>query len=592
MENRRLLIAFFLSALVLIVWNHYLLTTQPPPESLDEVTVTDSEPPEGEVQGESPTGGSPPSGLIETSDASGALPEAESVSLIDFGADLVEAPSESTIVLDSAAARATFTNRGAQLLSLRIKDQLNAAGEPLELVRPRGRDPYPFALVVGGTRSHTLNRALFDWQEGTEDGLPTLRFRHKSDLGAAEKIFRWTEEGLLAVEITVEGETSDWGFIIGPGVRRFEEGEKSSRLMARQASWRRGAESDTINPEKTDEDVFVRALGLDWVTLEDNFFLNAVIPRDGLREVVFRPVLQRAEVRSDEPRYLPIDTDLDEEGSLEELMLLIQATGPRVGILSFFGAKQYERLAALPYGLEETVRWGSWLGVLVRPLYFALDWSYERIIPNYGWAIVLVTCFIRVLFLPLTFKSQMSMMKMQELNPKVQAIRTKFRGKLKDKQGRPNLEAQRQQNDEIMKLYKSAGVNPVSGCFPVLLQMPVFFALYRLLSTTVELRGAPWLLWIQDLSERDPWLILPLLMAVTSFLMQRMMPQAPDPMQRRMMQMMPIMFSFIAIGFPSGLVLYWVTNNLWTMLQQALMNRMKRLKTDSGKTDDGKVDVA
>ena len=167
------------------------------------------------------------------------------------------------------------------------------------------------------------------------------------------------------------------------------------------------------------------------------------------------------------------------------------------------------------------------------------------------------------------------MAKMQALNPKVQAIRNKYRSKLKDKQGRPNVEAQRQMNDEVMKIYKSAGVNPASGCLPILLQMPVFFAFFRLLSTAVELRGAPWIGWISDLSVPDPYYILPILMGVTSVLMQKMMPAAPDPMQRRLMQLLPIMFMFFAFAFPSGLVLYWVTNNLLSMLQQGIMMKLK-----------------
>ncbi len=196
-------------------------------------------------------------------------------------------------------------------------------------------------------------------------------------------------------------------------------------------------------------------------------------------------------------------------------------------------------------------------------------------VANYGWAIVLVTCLIRLLFFPLTHKSQDSMAKMQALNPKVQAIRNKYRSKIKDKQGRPNVEAQRQMNDEVMKVYKSAGVNPASGCLPILLQMPVFFAFFRLLSTAVELRGAPWIGWISDLSVPDPYYILPILMGVTSVLMQKMMPAAPDPMQRRLMQLLPIMFMFFAFAFPSGLVLYWVTNNLLSMIQQGAMMKLK-----------------
>jgi YidC/Oxa1 family membrane protein insertase len=180
------------------------------------------------------------------------------------------------------------------------------------------------------------------------------------------------------------------------------------------------------------------------------------------------------------------------------------------------------------------------------------------------------------------------MTRMQELNPKIQAIRQKYRGKLKDKQGRPNLEASRQQNEEVMAVYRAAGVNPAAGCLPILLQMPVFFAFYRLLSTSVELRNAPWILWIQDLAQPDPYYVLPLLMGASSVAMQRMMPTSPDPMQRRLMQLMPIMFTVFAFAFPAGLVVYWVTNNLLSMAQQALLMRTRK-KRELVKQVEGKA---
>lgn len=168
------------------------------------------------------------------------------------------------------------------------------------------------------------------------------------------------------------------------------------------------------------------------------------------------------------------------------------------------------------------------------------------------------------------------MTRMQELNPKVQAIRTKYRSKLKDKNGRPNPEASRQMNEEVMQVYKKAGVNPAAGCLPILLQAPVFFAFFRLLSTAVELRNAPWIGWVTDLSVADPYYVLPLIMGGTSVALQRMMPAAPDPMQRRMMQLLPIMFTVFAFQFPSGLLIYWITNNVLSMLQQAITVRLKQ----------------
>jgi YidC/Oxa1 family membrane protein insertase len=202
-----------------------------------------------------------------------------------------------------------------------------------------------------------------------------------------------------------------------------------------------------------------------------------------------------------------------------------------------------------------------------------LHWIHDNVVANYGWAIVLMTLLIRILILPLTHHSTKSMRKMQELNPKIQSIRERYRTKLKDKQGRPNLEMQRKMNEEVMGLYKAHGVNPAGGCLPILLQMPILFAFYGLLSTAAELRGAPWMLWIRDLSVHDPYYVLPIIMGATQFLQVRMAPQAGDPMQRRIFQLMPIFMTFLFLGFPSGLVLYWLTSNVLTIAQQWVYNR-------------------
>src|SRR6185295_16085253 len=161
-------------------------------------------------------------------------------------------------------------------------------------------------------------------------------------------------------------------------------------------------------------------------------------------------------------------------------------------------------------------------------------------------------------------------------NPKVQAIRDRYRTKLRDKQGKPNLESQRKMNEEVMAVYKEAGVNPAGGCFPLLLQMPILWAFYSLLSTAVDLRKAPWIFWIKDLSVQDPYLVLPIIMGITQFLQARLGPQAADPMQRRMFQLMPLFMTVIFVSFPSGLVLYWLTNNVLTILQLQVYNRMQK----------------
>jgi YidC/Oxa1 family membrane protein insertase len=168
------------------------------------------------------------------------------------------------------------------------------------------------------------------------------------------------------------------------------------------------------------------------------------------------------------------------------------------------------------------------------------------------------------------------MQKMQALNPKMQAIRERWRPKLKDRQGKPNLEAQRKMQEEMNALFKGEGVNPAGGCLPMLLQLPILFAFYNLLSTAIELRQAPWLLWIRDLSAADPYYVLPIVMGATQVVQQRMTPTTADPMQRRIFQLMPIFFTVLFLGFPSGLVLYWLVNNVLTIAQQAVYNHLKR----------------
>ena len=257
--------------------------------------------------------------------------------------------------------------------------------------------------------------------------------------------------------------------------------------------------------------------------------------------------------------------------------VLVRPTNGRLSAEAYWGPKVYDDLATLPYGLEKSVELGPF-GFLSRPLLYGLRWIHENVVSNWGWAIILMTVAIRLVLFPLNHKSVVSMQKMQEVNPKIQAIRQKYRSKLKDKQGRPNPEAQRKMNEEIMALYKQEGVNPAGGCLPLLLQIPVLFAFYSLLSTAIELRYAPWIGWIHDLSAPDPLLILPIVMGASQFLQQKLTPTAGDPMQRRIMMLLPIFFTILFLGFPSGLVLYWLTNNLLGIAQQVVYKRMKDKK--------------
>ena len=267
----------------------------------------------------------------------------------------------------------------------------------------------------------------------------------------------------------------------------------------------------------------------------------------------------------------------DSETTSRELMISMRPSADLLTGSVYLGAKSYDRLSALPGGLEDTIDFG-FFAIIAKPLLFALVWIHDNVVQNYGWSIVLLTTLIKILLFPLTHKSHVSMQKMQELNPKMQAIRNKYRSKLKDKQGRPNVDAQRKMNQEIMGLYSEEGVHPAGGCVPMLLQLPVFFAFYSVLGSAGELRGAPWIFWIQDLSSKDPLYTLPIVMGISQFVQQKITPMTGDPMQRRIMQMLPILFTFLFLGLPSGLVLYWLTNNVLTAAQMYAYRRYKDRK--------------
>lgn len=559
MDNRRLLMATLLSAAILILWTFAF--PPPPPAPSTEAPAAAGTPLEAKVSepGTPPAAGSGAAAPPEA--AATPSPPAPQLSL---GEGTIAASEEKTVVLENDKVRIEIRNRGAQIVSARLKNHLNSKGQPLDLVRARGQDPYPLAILGEGGRSKALNEELFQVEEKSEGGMPAAIFRYQSDKGVAEKRFALDADGFLDVEIRTAG-LGQWGMLLGPGVEDIVD---TSSTAVRSVGIRRGEVDEEIHASDIGESQRADIASATWLSLEDNFFFAAFIPEKGVTAATLRPVWVRPAAEPGQPRFLASETA--EKDLSKEILVIAEANQETIEGKLYFGAKQFSYLRSLPYGLEHTVRWG-WLFFLAKPLYLTLEWVHRAVVPNYGWAIVIVTFLIKLAFFPLTWKSSKAMTKMQELAPKMNAIRARYRPKLKNKDGKPNFEAQRQMNDEVMGLYRQAGVNPASGCLPILLQMPVFFAFYKLLTLAVELRQAPWILWIRDLSVADPFYVLPLVMGVTSVVLQRMSPPPPDPMQAKMLQILPIVFTIFAFAFPSGLVVYWVTNNLLTMAQQALI---------------------
>ncbi|MGE5741649.1 MAG: membrane protein insertase YidC, partial [Candidatus Aminicenantes bacterium RBG_16_66_30] len=192
----------------------------------------------------------------------------------------------------------------------------------------------------------------------------------------------------------------------------------------------------------------------------------------------------------------------------------------------------------------------------------------HKLVPNWGVAIILLTLLIKIIFFPLTYSSTKSMSKMADLQPKIKALRAKY------KKSKTDIDQRRQMNEEMMKLYKEQGVNPAGGCLPLLIQLPVFWGVFRMLVVAVEFRHAPFMLWITDLSVKDPFYVTPVLMGITQYISQKMTPTSADPSQAKMMLIMPFVMTIFFITFQSGLVLYWLTTNVLQIAQQALINRM------------------
>jgi len=233
---------------------------------------------------------------------------------------------------------------------------------------------------------------------------------------------------------------------------------------------------------------------------------------------------------------------------------------------AYFGPKDVQILEGVNLGLERTVDFG-WYGILARPLLWLLRRT-DAWVGNYGVAILLVTLLIRVLLFPLMHKSYASMKKMQKLAPKMNAIRDRYKKAKSDA-------AQRQKmNHELMALYQAEGVNPMGGCFPMLLQLPILVAFYNVLSHAIELRHAPFVLWIRDLSAVDGSYVLLILMIASMYVQQAMTPSTVDPAQKKIFMAMPLFMGFFFKDVPSGLVLYWFFSNLLSIAQQVIINRI------------------
>lgn len=282
-----------------------------------------------------------------------------------------------------------------------------------------------------------------------------------------------------------------------------------------------------------------------WVAMSQHYFISAWVPPADEKVKYEMFAAQNQEMYYMQFSGLPLD--------------VAPGTSAEKSVSFYAGPKHIKRLEEISPYLDLTVDY-SFLWWIAKPLFYTLD-AIHGVVKNWGFAIILLTCLVKLLFFYPSATSYRSMAKMRKIQPKM--------AELKERYG----DNRQKFSAEMMKLYKEEKVNPLSGCLPILIQMPVFLALYWVLMESVELRHAPFILWIQDLSVRDPLFILPIIMGATMWIQQKLNPAPPDPMQAKIMQMMPIMFTFLFLFFPAGLVLYWVVNNTLSITQQYFITR-------------------
>ncbi len=301
----------------------------------------------------------------------------------------------------------------------------------------------------------------------------------------------------------------------------------------------------------SEEKVSVEAKG-GWVAMVQHYFVSAWVPGDLKLSTDGQAYTAKLESRKSAD-------DMNIIGFTSPAFNVPAGTVAEVDATFYSGPKIQSELKDLATGLNQTVDYG-WLWPIAKLLFLGLEF-FHSVVGNWGWAIILLTVLVKLILWPLSSKSYRSMAKMRVIAPEMQRMKEEF--------GEDRMRF----SQEMMALYKREQVNPLAGCLPLLLQMPIFLALYWVLMESVELRHAPWLLWIQDLSAMDPWFILPLLMGLTMFIQQSLNPQPADPMQAKVFKIMPVIFTVFLLFFPAGLVLYWIVNNLITILQQGLINK-------------------
>ena len=514
----------------------------------------------------------PPASVPGMSSGSAAAPPASqlaspplgSPATVSAGGPSPAAPPavKQRLVVDTDVLSLTFDSEGGSLVHTafkKYKDQTNKE-QGFVLLDESASRVYvaQTGLIASGTSSalptHKAPMALVSTEHAFKDGQDELQVRFESadfsgikllktytlrrgayDLDVRHDIVN-TGSAAVAPQLYLQlvrdgnkppGESSFYSTFTGPAI--FTEAKKYQKVEFKDI------ENNKVDVEKQATNGYV--------AMVQHYFAAAWILPDGVKRDLF---------------LRKVDSNLYAVGMITPLESIAPGAARRVDSKFFVGPQEEKVLEALTPGLELVKDYG-WLTILAKPLYWLLD-KLHSFIQNWGWSIVALVLLLKIAFYWLNAKAYASMAKMKAINPKI----TEMRERLKDKP--------QEMQQAMMKIYREEKVNPMGGCFPIMVQIPVFIALYWVLLSSVEMRNAPWMLWIRDLSSPDPYFILPVVMAATTMLQTALNPAPPDPMQAKLMWFMPLIFSVMFFFFPAGLVLYWITNNILSIAQQWVIN--------------------
>jgi len=481
-----------------------------------------------------------------------------------------QAASEAETVVENDLYRITFTNRGAQVKSWILKKYDDEHGKPLELVSNAAEKyGYPLSLwTYDETQRNKLNSALYVASGSGNLSAPAqVTFDYADQDLAVRKTFSFDHTYLVHVETSVLQKGSRVAtFLLWPA--GFGDQQSPASYAASRIEHQYNDKTERLDIKKVSGGATV--LGpFNWVGVVDQYFA-AVFLLDDPQSAAAVTLRNAIDVPKDWRNPKPQETVKAEVlgvgvGNLSGPVAERLYVGPKsLGVLE---SVPVPTVVGAPQDLRALVNFG-FFGVIARPLFLWLKWTFEKVVHNWGWAIAIQTLIINLALLPLRIASMKSALKMQKVAPQIKAIQEKYKKySMRDPR-------KQEMNQEVSALYKTEGVNPVGGCLPMIIQMPFLFAYYSMLGAALDLRHAPWL-WIRDLSSPDPWHLLPIGIIITMLLTQRMTPQpGMDPAQQKMMTfMMPLMLGVISWSLAAGLCLYWSEGNLIAIAQQAIMNR-------------------